>query len=146
LLKHLAERSGVLREPVPGRVDFVHRTFQEYLAAEEAIQQHHVETLIGHAHQDTWWETFVMACGHATAKQATQLLTGVLDRSDEEQSTHARHLRLLAAACLETVQDIDPAVRARIDAMIEQRLVPPRNLRETGSLAAIGHRVLRYRR
>jgi hypothetical protein len=143
LLTHLAERSGVLREPVPGRVDFVHRTFQEYLAAEEAIQQHHVQTLTGHAHLDTWWETFVMACGHATAKQAAQLLTEILDRSDKE-SAHARHLRLLAAACLETVQDIDPTVRARTDAMIKQRLVPPRNRRETGSLAAIGHRVLRY--
>lgn len=143
LLTHLLERSGVLREPVPGRVDFVHRTFQEYLAADEAIQQHHVDTLIAHAHLDTWWETTVMACGHATSKQASQLLTGILDRADQEP-THGRHLRLLAAACLETVQDIDPAVRARTDTMIEQRLVPPRNLRETRSLAAIGHRVLRY--
>jgi len=37
---------------VPGRVDFVHRTFLEYLAAEEAVQQHHIQTLIAHAHLD----------------------------------------------------------------------------------------------
>ncbi|MGH3761729.1 NACHT domain-containing protein [Actinophytocola sp.] len=143
LLVHLLERSGVLRAPVPGRVDFVHRTFQEYLAADEAIQQHHVDTLVSHAHLDTWWETIVMAAGHATARQAGQLLTGIVDRAEREQ-VHARQLRLLAAACLETVRDIDPAVHARVDVMIEQRLVPPRNLRETDSLAAVGHRVLRY--
>ncbi|WP_433869262.1 NACHT domain-containing protein [Saccharopolyspora sp. CA-218241] len=143
LLKHLLERSGVIRAPIPGKVDFVHRTFQEYLAADEAIQQHHVETLIGHAHLDTWWETIVMACGHATAKQASQLLNGILNRSEEDRN-EARHLRLLAAACLETVQDIDPTVRSRVDAMVEEKLVPPRDLRETGSLAAVGHRVLRY--
>lgn len=143
LLTHLLERSGVLREPVPGRVDFVHRTFQEYLAADEAIQQHHVGTLIGQAHLDTWRETIVMACGHATSKQASQLLTGILDRAEERPST-ARRFRLLAAACLETVQDIDPAVRQRVDRVIEQQLIPPRSIRETGTLASIGHRVLRY--
>jgi len=33
LATYLLERSGLLREPADGRVDFVHRTFQEYLAA-----------------------------------------------------------------------------------------------------------------
>jgi len=33
----LMERSGLLREPAAGRVDFVHRTFQEYLAAKAAV-------------------------------------------------------------------------------------------------------------
>ncbi|GAA1266723.1 NACHT domain-containing protein [Saccharothrix xinjiangensis] len=143
LFKHLLERSGVLREPVPGRVDFVHRTFLEYLAADEAVQQHHTSTLIAHAYLDNWWETTVMASGHATAKQASELLTGILDRAEAEP-TRARRLRLLAAACLETVRDIDPAVRARIDAVIDGKLVPPRSLRETQSLASIGHRVLRH--
>nr|WP_232376632.1 NACHT domain-containing protein [Amycolatopsis aidingensis] len=143
LLNHLLERSGVLREPVPGKVDFVHRTFQEYLAADEAVQQHHIDTLVAHAHLDTWRETVVMACGHATARQAAQLLGGILDRA-EENRPHARRLRLLAAACLETVQDVEPAVRSRVDGLVERHLVPPRNVRETRSLASIGHRVLRH--
>ena len=28
----LVHRSGLIREPVPGQIEFVHRTFQEYLA------------------------------------------------------------------------------------------------------------------
>lgn len=144
IFDHLLERSGVLREPIPGRVDFVHRTFLEYLAADAAIQEHHGETLISHAHQDTWWETIVMACGHATTKQANQLLTGILDRADAEP-TKSRHLRLLAAAaCLETVRDCAPEVSARVDATIRKRLVPPRRLKETSSLMAVGPRILRY--
>jgi hypothetical protein len=121
----------------------VHRTFLEYLAADEAIQQHHVNTLIAHSHLDTWWETVVMACGHATTMQASQLLTGILDRAQKER-TKARRLRLLAAACLETVRDIAPAVSARVDAMVRQNLAPPRSLNETGTLMAIGPRILRY--
>ncbi|MGA6164118.1 NACHT domain-containing protein [Amycolatopsis magusensis] len=142
LLTHLLERSGVLREPVPGRVDFVHRTFQEYLAADEAVQQHHVPTLLAHAHLDTWRETVVMACGHATARQASELVDGLLDRAAEERR-HARRLRLLAAACLETVQDIDPATHTRVDEAL-RKLVPPRDSRETSSLATVGHRLLKH--
>ncbi|AXB47252.1 NACHT domain-containing protein [Amycolatopsis albispora] len=142
LLAHLLERSGVLREPVPGRVDFVHRTFQEYLAADEAVQQHHIPTLVAHAHLDTWRETVVMACGHATARQAGELVDGLLERATSERR-RARRLRLLAAACLETVRDIDPATHARVDAAL-RKLVPPRDLRETASLATVGHRVLKH--
>lgn len=143
IFTHLLERSGVLRQPVPGRVDFVHRTFLEYLAAEEAVQQHHTDTLIAHAHLDTWWETVVMACGHATAKQAEQLLTGILDVADREPR-RARRLRLIAAASLETVRDVDPAVRDRIDAVVRDKLIPPRKGSEARSLASIGPRLLRY--
>lgn len=140
---HLLERSGVLQEPVPGRIDFVHRTFLEYLAADEAVQQHHIDTVIGHAHWDTWWETVVMACGHATTTQANQLLTGILNRAEEEPG-NARRLRLLAAACLETARDLDPTVRQRIDHMVRQKLIPPRSLRETASLTSVGPHLLRY--
>ncbi|MGW4058769.1 NACHT domain-containing protein [Amycolatopsis sp. NPDC004747] len=143
VLDHLLERSGVLREPVRGRVDFVHRTFQECLAANEATEQDHLETLIDRAHLDTWWETFVMACGHAKHHQVGTLLSGILDRADEEPR-HARHLRLLAAASLETVSNADPEVLARVEAVIRDQLVPPRSLKETRSLASIGERVLRY--
>ncbi|QKV78596.1 NACHT domain-containing NTPase [Amycolatopsis sp. Hca4] len=143
VLDHLLERSGVLREPVRNRVDFVHRTFQECLAANEATEQDHLETLIDRAHLDTWWETFVMACGHAKHHQAGTLLRGILDRADAEPR-HARHLRLLAAACLETVSNADPEVLARVETVIKDKLVPPRSLRETQSLASVGHRVLRY--
>ncbi|WP_260478569.1 NACHT domain-containing protein [Kibdelosporangium aridum] len=143
VLDHLIERSGVLRQPVGGKVDFVHRLFQEYLAASEATEQGHIDTLVGHAHFDAWWDTIVMACGHAKKKQVDELLTDIVDRAEKEPR-YARHLRLLAAACLETVADIDPVVHERIDSLIRQHLVPPRSVKETVSLAAIGHRVLRY--
>ncbi|TWP52606.1 NACHT domain-containing protein [Lentzea tibetensis] len=143
IVTHLLERSGVVREPVPGQVDFVHRTFQEYLAGQEAMQDGQVETLAGHAHQDSWSETIVLACGHGQRAQVSELLTEVLDRADREP-TRARRLRLLAAACLETITDIDAGVHDRVDEVIRTRLVPPRSKKETRSLVTIGHRVLRY--
>ncbi|MEV6238069.1 NACHT domain-containing protein [Lentzea sp. NPDC051838] len=143
VVTHLLERSGVVREPAPGQVDFVHRTFQEYLAGEEAMEDNQVNTLVAHAHLDSWSQTIVLACGHGRRADVSELLANVLDRSDREPR-HARRLRLLTAACLETVRDIDATVHDRIDAVIKNRLVPPRSTRETVSLASIGHRLLRY--
>ncbi|MFJ5990704.1 NACHT domain-containing protein [Lentzea sp. NPDC092896] len=143
VVTHLLERSGVIREPVPGQVDFVHRTFQEYLAGEEAMQDGQVETLVAHAHQDSWTQTIILAGGHGQRTQVTELLTAILDLADRDAG-QARRLQLLAAACLETVRDVDPDVCDRIDAIIRDQLVPPRSAEETTSLATIGHRVLRY--
>ncbi len=109
VLQHLLDRSGVIREPVLGRVDFVHRTFQEYLAAKEAVEDQAVDALVTRAHLDQWWETIVMAVGHATPERRAALLGGVLDRADTEPR-HCRRLRLLAAACLDTAQMVDPEV------------------------------------
>ncbi|WP_371927411.1 NACHT domain-containing NTPase [Lentzea sp. HUAS12] len=143
VVAHLLERSGVIREPVPGQVDFVHRTFQEYLAGEEAMQDGQVETLVAHAVQDSWTQTIVLACGHGQRSQVNELLTSLLDLA-ERQPEDARRLHLLAAACLETVSDVDADLCDRIDAIVKDRLVPPRTPEETASLATIGHRILRY--
>lgn len=143
VVKHLLERSGVLRTPAEGRVDFVHRTFQEYLAASEATETGYVDALIANAHRDTWRETVIMACGHAKHHQATKLLTEILDRADTEPK-HTRRLRLLAAACLETVGDLDPKVLSRVQRAIRDHLVPPRSLREGESLSSVGSLLLHY--
>ena len=80
VLEHLLERSGVIREPAPGRIDFVHRTVQEYLAAAQAADNVDVEPLIARAHLDQWRKTVVMAAGHANAPLRRQLLTGLPER------------------------------------------------------------------
>ncbi|MGH3887627.1 MAG: NACHT domain-containing protein [Pseudonocardiaceae bacterium] len=141
VLQHLLDRSGVVREPVLGRIDFVHRTFQEYLAAKEAVEDQTVDALVTRAHLDQWWETIVMAVGHTTPERRAALLRGVLDRADTEPK-HCRRLRLLAAACLDTAQMVAPEVTSRVEAAVAE-LVPPRGQNETRSLALAGGRVLR---
>lgn len=142
-VEFLVERSGIIQAPAQDRIDFVHRSFQEYLAAREAIDEDDIGMLIDHAHLDQWRETVVMAAGHAPRIQCAQLLNGLLDRADAKADRrHTRALRLLAAACLETAEKVDAEVSARIDAALEA-VVPPRSGRETRSLARSGAGVLR---
>ncbi len=62
--RYLLERSGLIREPTPDRVDFIHRTFQDYLAGRAAVRADDIGALIAHAHNDQWRNVIVMAAGH----------------------------------------------------------------------------------
>lgn len=140
--EYLLQRSGIIREPADGRVDFVHRTFQEYLTAREAAEQGDEGFLVDKAHLDTWYQTVVMAAGHANTAVRASLLIGMLDRAEAE-TTHRRTLVRLATACLETVPVLDPPeLLLRVQAAADT-LTPPRGSAEARALAAIGEPILR---
>ncbi|WP_433231226.1 NACHT domain-containing protein [Actinomadura nitritigenes] len=140
VLDELLQRSGVLREPVPGRIDFVHRTVQEYLAAKQAADLGDMDLLIQNAHRDTWRETVIMAAGHANEPLRRELLTGILARARTEKR-RARALKLVAVACLETLPSVPDDLREDLDRCLDD-LVPPRDEASARSLATAGEPVL----
>ncbi|MDC0771108.1 NACHT domain-containing protein [Streptomyces sp. HD] len=141
VLEQLRGRSGVLRSPAVGRLDFVHRTFQEYLAAEEATEEDRIGNLVGRAHLDIWRETIIMAAGHANRPQREELLGRILDWA-EHAPRYARRLRLLAAACQETVPEVSDELAARLDSAVAA-LLPARRETDPPALAAVGPSLLR---
>lgn len=141
VLEQLRDRSGILRSPVEGRLDFVHRTFQEYLAAEEATEEDRIGNLVGRAHLDLWRETIIMAAGHANSRQRQELLDGILDRAEAEPR-YARGLRLLAASCQETLPTVPDGLAGRLDGAVSA-LLPARRRTDAPALAAVGTSLLR---
>ncbi len=139
-VEYLLQRSGVLREPAAGRIDFVHRTVQEYLTARQFTEDGDLEPLISAAHRDQWRETIIMAAGHANAPQRAELLGGLLRRIRAEPR-QARQISLLVAGCLETLPAIPAGLRADVDARVDA-LIPPRDLGSARSLACAGQPVL----
>jgi hypothetical protein len=136
MYRRLLERTGLLREPVVGGMDFVHRTFQEYLAAKAAVDADDIGVLIANAHHEQWREVVVMAAGHASRRQRDELMTGLLRgpaRSDRRS--------LLAIACLETSPDLDPALRNEIQGHAA-RLLPPHDDQTASILGRAGEFVL----
>ncbi|MEU1298948.1 NACHT domain-containing protein [Streptomyces shenzhenensis] len=137
---YLLVRSGCLRRPVENRVDFVHRTFQEYLAAARIVEVDDLKGLLSHAHLDQWHEVVVMAVGHARPRERAEILTALLDRGDSEPAFKHR-LHLLAAACLETVGECNPSVYERVKSSTA-KLIPPRRMTEAKEIAAAGEMVI----
>ncbi|MFC5181325.1 NACHT domain-containing protein [Actinomadura harenae] len=140
VLDALLQRSGVLREPVPGRIDFVHRTVQEYLTAQHAADIGDIDLLVREAHRDQWRETVIMAAGHANEPLRRDLVTGLLTRIDTEPR-RARRLKLLLVSCLETLPAVPPDLRPAFDRCLKE-LVPPRDEAAARSLATAGEPVL----
>ncbi|MFE6833418.1 NACHT domain-containing protein [Streptomyces sp. NPDC057705] len=140
VFSYLLVRSGVLRKPVDGRVDFIHRTFQEYLAADAVISLGDIGALVENAHLDQWHEVVTMAVGHARPQERAEILLGLLKRGNEE-TDHTTRLHLLAGASLENADQLDSVTfRAVRDCM--SNLIPPSSLSDAKELAAVGESVL----
>ncbi|WP_369696767.1 NACHT domain-containing NTPase [Streptomyces sp. XD-27] len=140
VLDHLLLRSGVLREPTAGAVEFVHRTFQDYLGAKAAVEHGDFGLLVNNSHNTQWEDVIRMAVAHARPRERADLLNGLLERGARPGEPASLRLLLLAAACLEHAPDLDPTVR---DAVMDRLafVVPPlgapaaRELAEVGPLA-----------
>lgn len=108
-LSHLVARSGVLRQPAADRVEFVHRTFQDYLSARAAVESSDFGLLTATAHQPEWENVLRMATGHARPHERAQLLRSLVDRGDQVER-HRERLHRLAASCLEYAVELSPEV------------------------------------
>jgi Leucine-rich repeat (LRR) protein len=134
------ERAGLLREPIIGRIDFAHRTFQEFLAAQAALNDDSIGVLLQHADDDQWREAIIVTAGLARPRERAELLKGLLQRG-HEMPERQHYLHLLAVACLETTVEIAPDVRAQV---IEQArtLLPPQNSDEARVIAKAGNAIV----
>jgi len=142
IFQHLLQRSGLLREPAVGSIDFIHRTFQDYLGAKAAIEEGDTALLVLRA-IDTQWEDVVrMAVAHARPREAAELLLDLVRRGDAATTaTRRTHFHLLATAALGHTTELEPRVRAEIERRAAD-LIPPRSLAEAEELVAIGGVVL----
>ncbi|MFJ5999517.1 NACHT domain-containing protein [Streptomyces sp. NPDC092370] len=134
ILRILLLRSGVLRRPAENVVDFVHRTFQDYLGARYAVEEGHLDVLTRHADDTQWEDVIRMAVAHARPTERVFLLGELLARNTPR-------LTLLALACLEHATALDPAVRTGVEERAAA-LIPPRTTAAARELAEAGPLVL----
>lgn len=140
VFNYLLVRSGLLREPSPETVDFIHRTFQDYLGAKAAVEAEDLDLLAEHGRDDQWEDVVRMAVGHARDRERAYLLRRLVQIGDQRPELRRRY-HLLAAAGLEHATTLDPAVRAEV-ARRAAALIPPENAEDAVSLAGAGSMVL----
>ncbi|MFB7089851.1 NACHT domain-containing protein [Streptomyces sp. NPDC056296] len=134
VLRALVLRSGLLRRPAEGVLEFVHRTFQDYLGARYAVEEGHLDVIAGRADDTQWEDVIRMAVAHARPGERAVLLRRLL-------AEDTPRLTLLALACLEHATALDPAVRAEVEARAGE-LIPPRSKEDAKALVEAGPLVL----
>ena len=142
VLRHLLDRSGLLREPAPGRVDFVHRTFQDYLGAKAAVEEGDFPLLLNNAHNAQWEDVLRMAVALARPAERARLLNGLLDGphfggAPSNDFDVPIYIALLATSCLAQATELDPTTRTRV-LDLAANMIPPTNVAGARALAGIG--------
>jgi NACHT N-terminal Helical domain 1/NACHT domain len=139
ILQTLLERSGLIREPAAGRIDFVHRTFQEFLAGKAAAENDEIGLLVRNAHDAQWREVVVMAAAQAQPEQCAELLSGLLRRGRRRR----RRVGLwpLAIAAAQAAPRIPPQLRAEV-ARATAAMVPPDTSEAADALVGVGDELI----
>ena len=142
IARFFIDRSGIVREPIAGQMDFTHRTFQEFFAAKEAVDERDFGLLVTNAHDDQWQEVIILAAGLASKADREELLKDLIARGDsEEERLHQLHL--LAVSCLETQVELSPEVEKEVQQRLD-KLVPPRDTDHAETLATAGELAVPY--
>ncbi len=109
-LRRIEESSGLVVERERDIYSFSHLTFQEYLAAAYVRRERLIERLIDKV-DDSWWQEVLRL--YCSETDATPVISACLRTARSD----VRVLRL-AVECLTEAREVDPAVRADVDAVV----------------------------
>lgn len=136
----LIQRSGILRSPIEGKVDFVHNAFKEYLCAKAVTAGDRFGYLHSVLVSEAWREVAVLAAAMTDERRRASFIGGLLEAGDDEPAAKATY-HLLAVRCLETCTQLDPVLQSSIKDRLTN-MSAPNSLTEARSLSAAGELAL----
>ncbi|WP_374192523.1 NACHT domain-containing protein [Streptomyces sp. MBT98] len=143
ILTHLLNRSGLIQEHSDATYQFIHRTFQDYLASKELVEDDHLGELLRHADEEPWQDVVLLAAGHCGRRELGLLVEGLLDAglTHDEGSIARVDLHVLAAQCAQHAAWLDAGLRDRVRHSTAA-LFPLTQPDQVDALARIGETVL----
>ncbi|MET9594896.1 NACHT domain-containing protein [Streptomyces sp. NPDC006516] len=145
ILTHLLNRSGLLQEHTDETYQFAHRTFQDFLAAKELIEDDHLGELLGHAGEEQWQDVILLSAGHCGRRELPLLVEGLLDAglAYREGTSRRTGLYVLAALCEQHAAWLEGEVRERLRRSMEA-LFPPSGEGHVQELTRLGDAALAF--
>ena len=141
VLDYLIERCGILREPEFNKIDFIHRTFQEYLTANEINRSGEWGFLITKLDDESWQETITIAIGYSNEEISNSIISKTIDIG--KQKNEERKYLFIATKYLSGAITVDKNIRNNIEIKLKE-IVPPNNFEECSSLSFSGDLLTPY--
>lgn len=141
ILRHMLNRSGVLEERARDSIQFIHRTFQDYLAAAEFRASDSLPELLLHASKEDWRDVVLLSIGHCTDAEVNNIICQLVAQGDVSPFSQQWNLYSLAASCVSEVEFL-PAETRRDVADRVRASMPPKDHARAVDLAKLGAYVL----
>jgi hypothetical protein len=151
ILEGLVERSGIVRESQPDRIDFIHNTIKEFLAGERFANDGDVGRLAEMVTEPSWQPVVLFAASTNRKGFATELVRHVLNpprdlwkRWPGEGQARGRRARQIFALRLRAMAlHLDQELETEL-LEIERKLFPPHTFSDAEALASGGDATLEY--
>lgn len=141
VVRYLTERSGIIRKVGVDSVEFIHKTFMEFMAARELQRQSDWGVLQQHFEDNDWQETIILSSSLASKNEAEKLIESLINSTrwtlTPEKSKIKAKRYFMAKACLENIQIIDKSYRDRVDDELK-KFIPVANTTMAQALAGSG--------
>lgn len=124
ILNFFIERSGLIREPEDEKVDFIHKTFMEFLAVKTICRNCAWNVLVKEACNVNWKETIVM-CFHEMSKENVE---SVLKRMilEAEWKGDDRYILMASLGASNAMFSANDELKQKIDKHIKEMIPPKR--------------------
>ncbi len=136
IVDHLLLRSGLIRSPIEGKIDFIHNAFKEYLCARGCVSSDRFGFLEDQLDKEAWREVAVLSAAMTDDVRRSEFIRNLLTRGDKGPSKRSMY-HLLAVRCLETCTHLQLDVQEEIKDRLKN-LKAPKNLSEARSLSSAG--------
>lgn len=121
ILDFLIERSGIIREPEEGVIDFIHKTFMEFLAVKTICRNCDWDILIKEACNVNWRETIVMCFREMGNSNVDYVLNKMVEKGKNE---HDDRYFLMASLCASNAKFFHASIKDIINEKIKE-MIPP---------------------
>ncbi|MFF0434666.1 NACHT domain-containing protein [Streptomyces sp. NPDC004327] len=142
ILTHLINRSGLLQERTEDVFQFAHRTFQDFLAAKEFVEDDQLREMLRHAHDQQWHDVLLLAAGHCKRRDLPVLVEGLLKAGSATRKRDMKTtLYVSAALCAQHAAWLDEELHRRVERAVKS-MIPPQTVEQSAQLARLGGYVL----
>lgn len=154
LRQAFVERSGLLREPEPERIDFVHNTLKEYLAGDRFAQLGDTGPLVEHVLDPAWQPAILFAAGSRAVGFADRLIERLLDDGGVTRRMSSligwprgadteRARKIFAVRCGGATLHLEESIRNKLNDVLKSASRPA-SVAESEAFAALGDFVVPF--
>lgn len=141
LLNFLVERCSIIREPVNDVIDFIHRSFMEYLSANQIALKREPYSIRRKIREEQWWHTlqFCMDTSHGSyfsGEVLTEMYTFLEEEHPNDRDSFLKLTRLLRYC------EQIPVKYKRTVEKISSKVLPPKSSSEVYDLSGIPYEYL----